>query len=753
MRCDGPYLIQVKDPAVRPPNLARVSEVAVGILRLKESIVIPEAELWVDDIRLSEVVADVGLAGAVEARLTAADFAEVDFSYTNTDDRFRLIDQAPDYLADARTTIGSTIRADKLLPESWGMSIPFSVRYQRVETDPFYVQRSDVRADELGDLRKPRSSSTSYQLAIRRSRRGNSFAERLLVDPVTIVASRQDARNVSELSTATVSNRQVQAEYDNRPAPKTAPAVPGFLVRLVEGLPSWLRDSEFGRGLRTSRVRWNPYQIRVRSEFTNNLTERRTFRVPILLPDDSTQQPLRSVVHAWRNTVGADLRPFSSLSLRVDYASTRDIQDYGDSTQVGRLLNDKRGTFAGRDVGFERDRTVATRLTTTPVINSWLRPRFSFSSNYVFHRDPNGRVAVQVMTDSGPTFRVPAALSNSRDRLMGATVDFRRLVESVIGSSSDAARVVSGLVPADVSFRTARSSTFDRIPFEPTFRYQLGFGGTNEFREQDGVLATSAVESNEWTASGGSRLPLGFDVRLDYRETRANTWAKRGDSQTQIEQRFRQWPSGSVSWVYTPPAGLRNLLSSVTARARYQRTDASSFQPGALGLPGQGTQDGASSTTGVFTEATSSNFTPTVTLTWAAGVVSRVEYSRFQSDVTTSGNLTVNDVQRIGASLNFSFRAPRWLVRLPSEMRTALTASATNDDVCLRRRESTECVAVSESRRQQVDLRLDTAFPPSMRGGVSVSYVLTEELHTSSKFSQLVLTVFLDINFLASQVR
>ena len=500
-------------------------------------------------------------------------------------------------------------------------------------------------------------------------------------------------------------------------------------------------------------MRWNPYQIRVRSELINNLTERRTFRVPVLLPADPTEQPLRSVVHTWRNTVGADFRPFSSLGLRVDYATTRDIQDYGDSAQVGRLLQDTRGTLAGRDVGFERDRTIATRLTTTPVINSWLRPRFTFSSNYVFHRDPNGRVAVQVMTDSGPTFRVPEALSNSRDRLMGATVDLRRFVESVFGAASGATRLVSGLVPADVSFRTARSSRFDRIPFEPTVRYQFGFGGTDEFREQDGVLATSAVESNEWTVAGGSRLPLGFDVRLDYRETRANTWAKRGDSQTQIEQRFRRWPSGSVSWVYTPPAGLRNLLSSVTARARYQRTDASRFQPGALGVPGQGTQGSASSTTGVFTEAASSNFAPTVTLTWAAGVVTRLEYTRFQNDVTTSGNLTMNDVQRMGASLNLSFRAPRWLVRLPSEMRTALTASATNDEVCLRRRESTECVSVSESRRRQVDLRLDTAFPPSLRGGASLSYVLTEELHTSSKFSQLVLTVFLDINFLASQVR
>ncbi len=753
IRCDGPYMIHVRDPAVRPPNLARVSEVAVGIFRVGNASVIPEAELWVDDIRLSDVVADVGIAGAVEARLTAADFAEVDFAFTGTDDRFRSIDQAPDYLADAQTRFGSTVRVDKLLPESWGMSIPFSVQHQRLRTDPFFVQRSDVLADSLANLRKPGNASTSYQVALRRSRRGDTFAERLLMDPLSVAAGKLDAENVTELSTAVTTNRRVQVNYDNRPAARTAPAVPGFLVRFVEGLPAWLRESEFGKGLRTSRVRWNPYQIRMRSELTDNLTERRTFRVPVGLPEDSALSPLQSVVHTWRNTVGADLRPFSSLGLRVDYITTRDLQDYGDSTQVGRLLDDLRGDFLGRDVGFERDRTLSTRLTTSPVINSWLRPRFSFSSAYVFHRDPNGRVAVQVETDSSTTFRVPEAVSNSRTRTVGATFDMRRLVESITGTSGILARVFRGVVPADVSYRTGQSSTFNRITFEPTLRYRLALGGFDEFRQQGDVPATSAIDSDEWTVAGGTRLPIGFDVRVDYRQTRATTLARRGDAQAEIEQQFRQWPSGTVSWVFTPPRGVRNVLSSVTARARYQRTEASSFQPGVLRQPGQGTQTGAGSTTGVFTEATSTNFAPTVTFTWAGGVVSRAEFTSFQSEVLTSGNLTVNDVQRLSASLNLSVRTPQWLVRLPSDLRTSVTASATNDSVCLQRSESRACSPVSDSRRRQLDLRIDTAFPPSMRGGASFTYVLTEERHTSSEFSQMVLTVFLDINFLASQVR
>ena len=103
--------------------------------------------------------------------------------------------------------------------------------------------------------------------------------------------------------------------------------------------------------------------------------------------------------------------------------------------------------------------------------------------------------------------------------------------------------------------------------------------------------------------------------------------------------------------------------------------------------------------------------------------------------------------------MNFSFRAPRALVRLPSDIRTAVSVSSTSASLCLRRVGSTTCTSVSDSRRRQVDIRLDTGFPPSMRGGASFSYVFNEQRHTSSRISQVVFSVFVDVNFLASQVR
>ena len=51
--CDGPYLVQLADPGINPPNLAAVQEVSAGIYRLAGSPAGPDAELWVDDIRLS----------------------------------------------------------------------------------------------------------------------------------------------------------------------------------------------------------------------------------------------------------------------------------------------------------------------------------------------------------------------------------------------------------------------------------------------------------------------------------------------------------------------------------------------------------------------------------------------------------------------------------------------------------------------------------------------------------------------------
>src|SRR5207302_961087 len=99
--CDGPYLAHVRDPATAPPNLAAVQEIAAGIWRVNSRVFLDQAELWVDDIRLSDVVQDAGFAGAIAVTLTAAHVADVAVSGSRRGAQFRPLGGAPRCGADA----------------------------------------------------------------------------------------------------------------------------------------------------------------------------------------------------------------------------------------------------------------------------------------------------------------------------------------------------------------------------------------------------------------------------------------------------------------------------------------------------------------------------------------------------------------------------------------------------------------------------------------------------------------------------
>jgi hypothetical protein len=743
--CDGPYLVHVQDPATSPPNLARVSEVAVGMFRAQDNAAIQQAELWVDEIRLTSVIDDAGLAAALDVRFSAADLAEVNLSLTRRDGKFRQLDEDPRYVTDAATRIGALFRLDKLLPESWGLAIPFTVQHQRTSADPFYIRGTDVRADALTELRRPEGSATRLQVNIRRARRGRSFFARAFLDPVTVTATRDNARNVTSLSSFSTRNRQYRIQYSNTAGPRTIRGAPGFLIKAVQALPAFIRESEFGKALRRSRLRWNPYQLTFSSTLTNNLTERFVFRVPVELVEDSALRPLPSVVRTWRNTAGIELRPYSSLTLRVNYSSTRDLQNYGDSSTVGKLLELERRKLFGTDVGFERLRTLTTAFSVSPAFTSWLRPRFSLSTNFTLNRNPNRQDAVRLEGDTAGAFKVPETLQNSRRQEWGAALDLARLARGIGGDSGLVTALFRGILPADFSYTRELRSSFDRSPFDAGFRYHLAWGGLTDFREQEGVLATAAGDVTTVLISGGVRLPLAFQVRATYRDLENLLWQRRGAEQTEVRQLSREWPSVNVIWSYTPPRMVQKLVTAVTAQAQYRVLESSRTQP-SFGTSASelGTE--------VRTENNSKFIAPSLTLAWTRGVTTSGRYTYSISEAVTSGNVTESERREWGATVNFAFRSPRF-VSLRNRIQTTLGFSSSVLAVCLLRTGTDECRTVSDSRRQQLDARLDTGFSSTLRGGLSFSYIITDQRHTSQKLSQIVFTIFGDITLRAGQVR
>jgi hypothetical protein len=712
--CDGPYIAHVRDPGTAPPNLSRVQEIAAGMWRVGNSGLVEPAELWVDDIRLGDVVRDVGAAGAIDLALAAADVADLAISVSRRDGQFRQLTDDPSYVTDNSANVSGTLRVDRFLPDRWGLSVPVTFQRNLIGSSPFYLSGTDLRADALQRLRTPRTSAASYSFSARRIRQASKGLARWLLDPVSLFGSYTSGDARTSLSRANGSSYAFNLDYTMTPRPS--------VVRVA------------GRALRL-----NPSRIHFRSGLAGSNAERFTFLVPIESALD-TVPPAISQTRAWQNSGGVQLTPVTGIQLGVDAVSTRDLRDYGDSTTMGRLIRQQRASLFGSDVGLETQRLVTSGISLTPRVSTWIRPRASVGSSFAFTRDPNARQPLRAAGDPGP-FRVPAAFSNARRLETGAQLDTRRLAQAVFGDSSGAANWLGHITGLDVTYSAQQGSTFSRATDTPNAGYQLALGGFDAFRQVDGLLATSAAQTTSLSTGGVAVLPLGLRANATYRLTRGIIWTLRADEQVPIRSRMREWPNGSITWSLSPRQLVGRLLTNINARVGYRRAESINEQP-TFGVAGS-----------VAVNSTLEKaFTPSASVTWAGGVFTSFDLNRTTSDRLSAGNLFRSVRDAHNATVTFSFRPPtkgRWR----SNIRTTAGYSVAANTTCLRRAGQATCVPYVDSRQTQAQLTMDTDLPNNMSAGLQMAYVLNEERQTNRKISQFVLTAFVQLSTNVGQLR
>ncbi|HSB53133.1 MAG TPA: hypothetical protein VLD58_02210, partial [Gemmatimonadales bacterium] len=404
VECDGPYLIYIEDPAVNPPNLAQVQELAAGIIRVGTADPTQDAELWVDDIRLVDPISRVGSAIAVDARLVAADVAEFSGSYIRQDGYFQQIGQQPSYRTTGTFQFGSGVRLDRFLPASLGIVVPLQVSYTRADVAPQLLTGTDIEGGDLAGLRKPFNWSLAYNISLRRAQPGKSWLVRGLVDPLSLSASFANGRNVSELSSASSNSHDLNAQYNLNPG-RTGVGLD--LGGVVDHLPGFLKNSDGGAGLRHPFLSLAPSNVRMATGLTRTESDLLAYDVPVRRAADSLVSAVTSLQHLWRNGGGLSWQPLGMLGLTADLASTRDLREYPDSTPLGRLATASRRRFLGLDVGVERDRQLNTALNLNPRFTSWLRPRYITGSTFVLSRSLSSRTPIREDGDTAGAFILP----------------------------------------------------------------------------------------------------------------------------------------------------------------------------------------------------------------------------------------------------------------------------------------------------------------------------------------------------------
>ena len=190
-------------------------------------------------------------------------------------------------------------------------------------------------------------------------------------------------------------------------------------------------------------------------------------------------------------------------------------------------------------------------------------------------------------------------------------------------------------------------------------------------------------------------------------------------------------------------------ISAISGQLQYREVRTSTVQPAAL--EGVGGSTGA--TGSVTTENRSKFVAPSLTVSLPIGMTLSGTYTNSRSEAITSGNVMRSDRQEWGANTNFAFQLPGFLFRTPNRIQTTFGYNSSILAVCILTTGADQCVTVSDSRREQFDIRMTSGISQSLRGGLTFSYVVNDQRHTSQKITQIVFTIHAELNFRAGQLR
>ena len=745
--CADGYMVYTTDPAVTPPNLAGVQELAAGIVRVDSlgngaGRVIPgdSLEVWIDDIRLAKVENTPGYAAQLGVDLQT-DLGSVHFDYAHRDARFRQLTEVPTNLGGDDFNLVTTLRLDRFLPPAFGWALPLTLSHLSAVSQPLFVTRSDLAAGGIDGLRSPRTASTNLSLGIRRSTPLTTGWYAPIVNNLSLNAGYNGANAQSEYQTGGSSLVSTGADYTLGGAPDTRP-MPAWWDRTISALPAWLTNTEMIQALRDAQFRTEPAQLRLSSNYAKGDDHRSSFFAPSASTVD-TGRTVAGLTSLWRNASSLEIRPFDALSARWELSSLRDLRQFGDTTLAAATATSERTPFLGRDGGLERERVVSTTFAFAPSLHGWFRPRADFMTSYQMQRDPNARQLLRE-EDSTGAYRLPRRVYGVQSLATGAQVNLARLANGWVRDSARIAAIDHVLLPIDFAWTRSRNSSFDGTPFTPGFAYQFGWAGENGYRDVRGVLASNAGTTSQVALNGGARLPLGLTLGLGTRRQSTRNWLIRPDrSQAVVDGDQVTLPDLSIRGTWRP-RGLENLLTSVSAAAGYtlshQRYVVPSYAAGTTGDVRTGRSER-------YPLGASVQFAEQGALALAFNIS-----STFRTD-SLPGSVADGSSHDVNAELSRVFRLPTdWKLR--SNLRTRLAYQSTGSSEYVANAFATGARSrLADNGRRAISLNADTDVSEGVTFSLQSAHIVTFDNNLNRRYTQVVLSAVLQIAFFAGEMK
>jgi hypothetical protein len=521
LKAEDPSIQQLKvgKYSVRgSPSLTSVLFFGVGVTNTDTVNYEPvSGELWLDELRVSDVRNDPGTAMRFSVSGGLSDFATYTFNYRNQDEYFRnLTASNSSNLGSGKSetsySYSTKINIHKLLPPSWGASLPFSYSWSERTSVPRLKPGSDiiVPADQE-EAQTTRSTNTRFSISQSFRKQGGNLLFSLLLNRLKTSYSYSESDSKSPTVPFSHSETyQAKATYDL--TPKSSLTVPIlFFLRPIPLIPQALKDTQLGL---------------LPSRFNMSGTVKKNYSRSINNQDYESK--------TYNRTLNGDLalswNIFKSLSADYTLRTNRDI----------RNTDDIKFSFNPSEfkLGIELENNQSLRMEYGPSLFKWLTHKFSYRATYRENADPARNELGTRNVNAGNTFSISSTFSPQTffgrgtksgpaqsDSTEGGGFSLHKPFLKFIRFFTNRIDDISG------SYSLDNQSSIWGLEDRPNWKYIFGFTDDPGAEINSDAISRTArdvnTESKSYSARSGIKFILGTKINTRYarseRQSSANS--------------------------------------------------------------------------------------------------------------------------------------------------------------------------------------------------------------------------------------
>ncbi|MBN1755038.1 cell surface protein SprA [bacterium] len=690
------------------PSLTYIKAYYIGIYNPNpvDSI---SGEIWLDELRLTDVRRSPGWAQKGEVNMSFADLLRINTSIERKDSEFHSLRESKGS-GETNTIkrLNTSLNGHKFFPVNLNVTFPINYNYThnisnpRLKTGSDIVLPSDLREQER-TLTEQHSMNTSFQI--------QPDTDNFLVN-MTISRMKHNlsyGRNYGFSPTQPLnvnSNYQVSQIYDLTPKGE-------YKIPLA-----WWADDSSSSTLKGIELNYAPTKLLFNTSISST---RRLQRNKSL---NETSSFTRDLEHS----TSFNTKPFNALTTTFLLNLKRDLKE-GDDVELG---------FKGIRLGIPLSKRINNGITFSPSFLSFLTQSYSFTSNYTENTNPSQVNQEGVYGSAQLAQKISINLILNLTKLVGEAPRGGREAGGETPGGGALVNLLRKLKPIKASYDRDNKTSYPGLTAAPSWLYQLGFtenpGVTNQTLQGATQRRVSKTLSNTLKANTGATLWWETNADLAF------NWRTQSNAVDNTKTTSLVFPDiGLRSNKLRDLGFFKKATRSTNLTSGYRYTVDKNFDEGTM-----------------TTVTWKRELAPLVSLdiTWNIGVQTKLSsnYAIQLTDRATSTNLEQKTTQSIDLQISYAFRATKGIniplikktISFENNLNLSLTISKSKDlDEYGPDKES--FIPRSKTDTFKILPKASYNFSRNIHGGIDIEYTNRDTMHQKTRIRGV--SVWAEIRF------